>query len=383
VREARTTAEADAIASATVGGPTGAIAHGQFRAQSTFASLDGLRGLSILAVIWHHAIDQRSPLIEAFPPGRFGFLGVDLFFVISGFLIVTLLLRERDRNGAISLRNFYVRRSLRIFPLYYALIAVFAAWYFFRTDPKALQFKEALPYLVTYTTNWFPVAGMFAITWSLSAEEQFYLVWPSIERFARRYALAVLLLLLVASQVIHFGWADPILERLLGWQSTEPAMLRETTFTPILLGVLLAYTLHNRASFDLVSRMLGHAYAAPLALAWLTVVLFSLPDDIRGWGRLNVHLAMMALVATAVIREDHGMARFYGSRPLVLVGVVSYGLYLLHHIGIAIADQVLAASGYQHDLMRLVLGFLVSLALAAASYRFFETPFLSLKKRFP
>jgi peptidoglycan/LPS O-acetylase OafA/YrhL len=129
-------------------------------------------------------------------------------------------------------------------------------------------------------------------------------------------------------------------------------MLRETTFTPILLGVLLAYTLHDRGSFDLMSRLLGHPYAAPLALARLAVVLFALPDDIRGWGRLSVHLAMTALVATAVIREDHAMARFYSWRPLVQVGVVSYGLYLPHHIGIPIADQGMAIFGVQHDITR-------------------------------
>jgi hypothetical protein len=84
-------------------------------------------------------------------------------------------------------------------------------------------------------------------------------------------------------------------------------MLRETTFTPILLGVLLACALHDRGSFDLMSRLLGHPYAAPLALARLAVVL-TLPEHIRGWGRLSVHLAMTALVATAVIREDHAMA---------------------------------------------------------------------------
>lgn len=307
---------------------------------------------------------------------------MDLFFVISGFLIVTLLLRERERNGEISLRHFYIRRGLRIFPLYYGLVAVFAAWYFFRTDPKALDFKAGLPYLLTYTTNWVAVGGMFAITWSLSAEEQFYLIWPSLERFARRFAIPVLVASLAVSQVIHFGLADAALERLFGWNGTEPVMLRETTFTPILLGVLLAYALHDRATFDRVSGLFGHRWSAPVALAGLAAVLFTLPDDIRGWGRLSVHIAMLALVASAVIREDNGMARFYGWRPLVLVGVVSYGLYLLHHIGISIADGALTRLEYSHDLARLVLGLLVSLALAALSYRFFETPFLRLKARF-
>ena len=81
-----------------------------------FPALDGLRGLSILAVIWHHAVD---------PAGIWGYFGVSLFFAISGFLITTLLLRERAATGRISLRNFYMRRTLRIFPLYYAVVALY------------------------------------------------------------------------------------------------------------------------------------------------------------------------------------------------------------------------------------------------------------------
>src|SRR4051812_43977390 len=92
-------------------------AHQTFLGTRSFGSLDGVRGLCILAVLWHH-----SGPASGIPLSQRGFLGVDMFFVLSGFLIVTLLLRERDRTGRISLRKFYARRTLRIFPIYYLLI---------------------------------------------------------------------------------------------------------------------------------------------------------------------------------------------------------------------------------------------------------------------
>lgn len=90
-----------------------------YRSTRTFSSLDGLRCLSILAVVWHHTGAASGSWRGALAKG---FLGVDLFFAISGFLIVTLLLRERDRNGKLALGRFYARRALRIFPPYYGLL---------------------------------------------------------------------------------------------------------------------------------------------------------------------------------------------------------------------------------------------------------------------
>ena len=109
-----------------------AAAHDRYLGTRTFASLNGVRGLCILAVLWHHAGGGlHAQLFER------GFLGVDMFFVLSGFLIVTLLLRERDRTGGISLKNFYARRTLRIFPIYY--LVLFILLFFYLTKPGSPQ----------------------------------------------------------------------------------------------------------------------------------------------------------------------------------------------------------------------------------------------------
>src|SRR5262245_57925158 len=161
-----------------------------YRRVRVFSALDGLRALSVLAVVWQHS-PRPSTFTALFPASRYGFLGVDLFFEISGFLIVTLLLRERAESGRISLRNFYARRALRIFPLYYGVLAAFALLFFVLrpNGSGAAAFRSELPVMAFYLSNWVPVSGMFAITWSLAAEEQFYFVWPPVEKWLSRYAV--------------------------------------------------------------------------------------------------------------------------------------------------------------------------------------------------
>jgi peptidoglycan/LPS O-acetylase OafA/YrhL len=362
--------------------PEGGL-YAAFRRQRLFSSLDGLRGLSILAVLWHHA-QIPGWFTRAVHGSAYGFLGVDLFFVISGFLIVTLLMREREQRGSISLKHFYARRSLRIFPLYYGLLAAGALLYFVVRPhgSGAASFRQDLPYLLLYLTNWHTPTGIFAITWSLSAEEQFYLLWPPIERYVPRLALYVLALLIVLSQLFHFGVFNGFLLESLGYAPGQPAMLRETTFTPICLGVLLAHGLHHRASYQRLARLFAPHWAGPLVLAALVIAAQFLPNDIRGVPRLSVQLLMTALVATAVIRDDHVLRPLYTFRPLVHVGALSYGLYLLHQIAFGIVHALFDRTGMHVPFADLVLGGALALLMAELSYRFYETPFLRLKSRF-
>ena len=357
--------------------------HDAFRSRRVFGSLDGLRGLSIAAVVWHHTQPEGQGLGAYVPAARLGFLGVDLFFVLSGFLIVTLLLRERERSGTIALRDFYVRRSLRIFPLYYGVLLAFTLLYWARVDPRAETFRADLPYLALYLSNWIATPSL-AIAWSLAAEEQFYLVWPPVERWLRRYAVPLIVVLIAASELIQLGWLDPLLASAFGWTRDEPRMLRETTFAPICLGVLLAHVLHRRESFERVAALWGHPLAAPLALLALLVVPQAFPGDIRGWPRLLVQLLMLNLLASAVVRDDHALARFYAWRPLARLGAVSYGVYLLHHIGIGVAERasgLVSRTLWELPLVPFVLGGLCAFALAELSFRCYERPFLKLKGR--
>lgn len=347
-----------------------------FQERRVFGSLDGLRCVSILAVIWHHS----HGTLQVGRIGTRGFLGVDMFFVLSGFLIVTLLLRERERNGKISLKSFYARRTLRIMPLYYAVVLGSTAL-FLGLRPggaTAQSLRESLPYLLTYTTNWVVVGGILDITWSLAAEEQFYLLWPPVQKYVRR-PLIVLSVLILFSQLIQFGLLDTQLAAL-GFGPNDVPMLRQITFTPILLGVLLAHVLHAREGFGLMSSLLGHRMA-PLVISLALVVFLELaPADLRGWPRITIHLMITALLASVVIDERHVLTPLLDWCPVVRIGVLSYGMYLLHMFVVHITGAL--AEGVVSRYFAFPATALLTWVAAEVSYRYYETPFLRLKKRF-
>lgn len=354
-----------------------------YRQRRTFTSLDGLRALCIGVVVWHHS--DVPPLAAAiWPAGRFGFLGVDLFFAISGYLIVTLLLRERERRGDISLKNFYIRRALRIWPVYYGLLLAFAVLYLGlkRGSEAGQAYAHDLPWLLLYLTNWVPAHGLLHVTWSLAAEEQFYFIWPPVEKWLRGQALTLVLVIIAVSVAIQLGVVDPLLQRAFGWAPNEPAMLRETGFTPISLGVLLAHLMHRRGGFVVIDRLLGARWVAPLLLAVLVGYCNLLPAEISGLPRLGVHVLMLLLLAACVVREDHGLHGVLTWRPLARIGALSYGIYLFHQICLGGARAVAGKVGLGHPVVVLVLGSIGVWIVAEISFRYYESWFLKRKERF-
>ncbi|MGZ3432130.1 MAG: acyltransferase family protein, partial [Isosphaeraceae bacterium] len=252
-------------------------AHEQYLGTRTFASLNGVRGLCILSVLWHHAPGGLHALIL-----ERGFLGVDMFFVLSGFLIVTLLLRERDRTGSISLKKFYARRTLRIFPIYYLVLFTLSLFYLLMkpSSSPARSYFAALPFLLTYTSNWVHIqAGNVGIMWSLATEEQFYLGWPMIEKLLRPLGVAlVLAAVLVVNQLINFRVLDSFFATLYGGQ---PALaILEATFTPIALGVVLAHFLHAPRTFGFLYRLVGQPVSCAIFGVLLLALVALLPGDI-------------------------------------------------------------------------------------------------------
>jgi peptidoglycan/LPS O-acetylase OafA/YrhL len=348
----------------------GMSAHATYLGTRTFGCLDGLRALSILAVVWHHT-EASLPWAGA----RRGFLGVDLFFVISGFLIVTLLLRERDRRGQISLGAFYVRRSLRIVPLNWSLILALWAGASLSNGIGAATIRHDAPHALLYIANWAPMQSLLAITWSLAAEEQFYLVWPQIERWLRPQVKWLWLALTGVSIGLVCGHAH------LGWWPALPTMLAQATFAPILFGVGLAHVLHAPKWFARVQPWLGARWAAP-AVALALLAALSVPcADISGLPRLGLQALFMLLVATCVAREDNGLRALLRNRVFVRIGVVSYGIYLLHHIGLYVVHRVVHGVAWWTPALDFVACALVTWGMAELSFRTLERFFLGLKDR--
>jgi len=339
--------------------------YSQFQAQHRFSSLDGLRALSILGVIWHHtAATGYGPFL-----GHVGAEGVSLFFAISGFLITTLLLRERSRRGRIDLKAFYVRRTLRIFPLYYAtlLLYVLTVWALERHSAVGQAFFDNLPYFATYTTNLFvEIQGrvIFYFAWSLAAEEQFYLVWPGLMLLAGRRLgpVAVLVVLLGLAQ----------------WAQSAGHNVSAILPSPLLAGALLALLLDQARSHAVLARLLGWAGAPWAALAALVAAL--------AWGQVPtavLGLLFATLVGTCVVREQHALQPLLTWRPLAYVGTVSYGMYMLHMLCKNLALKGLGRFGLaQEGTAVFVLTALIALLAASFSFRYFESWFLNRKRSY-
>ncbi|MFN2493964.1 MAG: acyltransferase family protein [Pyrinomonadaceae bacterium] len=336
--------------------------------------LDGLRGIAIILVLIHHQLTPFS--LSA------GFLGVDLFFVLSGFLITQILLSEFEKSGSISLRNFYMRRVLRLGPgLFLYLIACLVITYNLQLIYLAQEIK-LIAISLLYSTNWIIAFGLnspfdpTAITWSLSIEEQFYLVWPVlffgclVLRIRRRYIIVTLAIIIFAI-LIHRGllWsAGSDLRRL--YYGTD------TRADALLMGCLLALLPLTTLSAK-TKRWLN--IAALLCVAILACLIsassFTDPFLYRG-GFTLVALCAGVIILVAAYFPSEILTRTLRIRPLRWLGKISYGLYLWHWM------VVLNSSFYYLGFWEPWAKIILAMGIASASYYFVERPFNKLKTRF-
>lgn len=363
--------------------------HERYRSTKYFPSLDGLRAISILAVIWYH--DFLLRLIW-----RTGFLGVHLFFVISGFLITTLLLREKSEFGRISLKNFYIRRTLRIFPAYYLTLGLFliACLTFpeLRGDSLAIYLHN-LPSFLTYTSNWFVFPGgwspanpqgrvVFVAAWSLATEEQFYLFWPGIVAMTRRWFTPVIVMigLIAANELVKLYAGYSFF--LTGYPL--PILIINSIATAICLGCLAAYTLHHKRSFAIAWRVLGQRWSAPVFMAIMLLACTVPNEAILYVGRMfYICVAMTLAVMACSIRGDHALVPFLANKPIRYIGSISYGMYLFHPFGINLTDRLFAFSEqWPGPALQFFFISATTIALASLSYWTYERFFLRMKARF-
>lgn len=343
-----------------------------WQSRARFGSLDGLRFLCIAAVLWHHSpIGGPLPLLA-----QRGFLGVDFFFVLSGFLITTLLLREESRNGrqagSFSLRQFYVRRALRILPPYLLVVGIAAGVYILVKGQT--EYLVLLPFYLLFMANFLKDdIPLLSPTWSLSVEEQFYLAWPLALRLVPRRAVLSVLGLLVAVNVMGvMGAFAPLGLVAFDWGPLHVA-LPNATYAPILMGAGLALILDRRAGFFAMTRLFGARAAAPALLAFLLLLMAILPSDLRGLPNLALHLTMTAALAALVLREDNGLAWVLRLRPLARMGEISYGVYLYHLFALHIAQGILGRIGIEAPWAILGSYVTISFLMAEISFRTLET----------
>ncbi|HXZ29443.1 MAG TPA: acyltransferase [Terriglobales bacterium] len=351
-------------------------------------ALDSLRFFAFFSVFLTHTLPKGHAFYAAHglptAVGDFaaaGGFGVDLFFVLSGYLITDLLLKERDQSGRVDVKAFYVRRILRIWPLYF--LALSLGVLFTVLHWEALTLRDVLGFSLL-AGNWicalygYPFSFIFPL-WSVSIEEQFYLSWALVVRALERRGLAV-----VAAGVIV---AANLARALAVWHRATPEYIWCSTFTrldPIALGILLAIGLRGRLP-DLAAWKRAALFAAGVAL-WTLEGRYLLPHPSAAAVLLQYPLAALAavLMFLAALGPAGTTGRLRGHPALVYLGRISYGLYVFHYLGINTARHWFGL-GEQTSLK--FAGFWFgslawTVAAAALSYRCFERPFLRLKGRF-
>ncbi|HEX7602859.1 MAG TPA: acyltransferase [Polyangiaceae bacterium] len=337
-------------------------------------SLDGLRGLAVLGVLLFHA----DKLLVG------GYLGVDLFFVLSGFLITSILLVEYEASSRIDLRRFWVRRARRLFPALLSLMPAIAVYARVFAKPQELAgLRQDGLATLAYVSNWrsifaqrsywdlFAAPSPLEHTWSLAIEVQFYVLWPFVvvgvfRLFKERTrALFVVSLALAAVSAAAMVWLyDPA--------NTSRAYLgTDTRVTSILLGAAAAAVL--RPSDDLRTvrgiDVLGLVAGVGIGVAWWR--LEGQSAFLYHGGFWLTELAVLVLIACAVQGPRSLVARALTFPPFVWAGLVSYGIYLWHWPIFAVLDaERVHWTGWRLTLLR----FAVTLAVAYVSYHLLEQP---------
>lgn len=357
--------------------------HATYLATRQFGSLDGLRFLCITAVLWHHTpywpdLTHITVLVSR------GHVGVDFFFVLSGYLITTLLLREEAAEGRFSLRGFYWRRALRIFPVYFLVITV-AAFREIGLDGRT-DALEILPWYYLFLANFIYVDHITFLdpTWSLAMEEQFYLIWPTLLLLLPRRWIGGVLAVLIAVNVLAGAGVFNALG--LSGSAIGPLYfsIGGTTYAPILMGALAALVLHRPGGFAALAPLLGHRAAAPLCLGAVIAALAGLPGGLEGWPNLVVHGAMTATVIALVMREDNALAPVMQLRPIARIGQISYGIYLYHLFAHAAIRALFPALWQEGRWMIFLLAYsALTIVIAEISFRTYEAWFLNLRHRPP
>ena len=348
-------------------------------------SLDGLRGVAILAVVVHHT---RQPFIDG------GYLGVDLFFVLSGFLITTILVEEWTLNGAIRFRQFYLRRALRLLP---ALIVLLAAYVVLSVTVSLVGIEQKIPTPVGltvlavffYQANWVWGFDLFDLgplehTWSLSVEEQYYLLWPMVlvallRRVHRRQRLIALVGLGVIASA---SWRVQVWRGASSWE--RPYSGLDTRADALLIGSALALiaTMDLLPDSETAKRVLRIASTvATLVLVWFIVVAPIDADFMYLGGFTLVAIAAAVVIAQVLVGLPKGINRVLTSAGLVWVGRLSYSLYLWH-IPVAAGVYLGVDRGAVPAAAAIPVKIGLSLIAATLSFYFVERPCLRLKSRF-
>jgi peptidoglycan/LPS O-acetylase OafA/YrhL len=340
---------------------------------SHFPSLDGIRAISVFIVLIGHAdAEFHNKIIIAMLAG--GTLGVYIFFVISGFLITTLLLKEKIKTGTISLRNFYIRRALRILPVAYLyLIVIFILHTFWGLPVSPVEYVGCLLFLVNL--GYFHTGVYTGHFWSLSVEEQFYIVFPSILKSNFLFILLVLILVVKSVDFRALNTLHPA-HHIFSILNVFKELIYH--LDGIIIGSLLAITLFkNIFPLQLVYKykMLLHIICIPLILVFF--------NNLIGYSVFNSLISSIliaVLLASNLKVSNDYIFKFLNLDILKRIGILSYSTYIWQQLILFRYNNVFNNSEYRY--WGLIVCLFMLSAVIYSSYEFFEKRFLNLKQKF-
>ena len=358
-----------------------------------FPNLNGLRFIAALLVIIHH-IEQFKSIYGIQNNWQSGVIqilgeqGVSLFFVLSGFLITYLLLEEEKQTGTIKLKDFYIRRILRIWPLYFfigflALVVLpqfpmmiipgYELDFVYRhIQTKMILFLLFLPNLMPYLGGIIPYASQ---TWSIGTEEQFYLVWPLLMKNIKKHRVALMLLIIagyiLTARALWSSHTDflPFKYYISGYWSLFNIDL-------MAIGGLLAILLHTENKFLKYIRNNFAFYVS------LIVVLYMFKQAVM---IEHIYKETYAVLYGIIILNFASNPKIHfnlEARSFNYLGKISYGLYMYHPIALVLTVLLAKWTGLITNIFIYPVGILLTIVLAGLSYRYFETFFLKLKRRY-
>ena len=365
--------------------------------------LDGLRFWAFVFVFIYHLPPatlalKQFPLLSAVVAAlkSYGWVGVDLFLVLSAFLITTLLIYEREREGRISLKDFYLRRTLRIWPLYYFMLllgfVVFPAMGLFQAGFESEKYlgmvrTHLVPHLIflgNYSVGLFGFAPSRALShmWTISLEEQFYILWPAIlvlvGRSGRRLTM-VLVGLLLLTLLMRFYFSVGPFQHPMIWTNLISRL------DPFVLGSGLA--VYRTRVPDAGGLNYLKAFIGILLILAVTRFPNITHQSIHVvWQYLAVAGGITLLIDAALCSRGPVVSILLANKFVVKLGKLGYGLYAFHLIGILLATQITTRIGLTDPLWHwstvVLIALAITIALALVSYQVIEKPFLRIKERF-
>ena len=336
--------------------------------------INGLRAIAVILVVIYHWLQQCS-LVNIFPIGR---IGVDIFFVISGFLISKILFQEKNNddlnfNRKLKIiKNFMIRRTVRIFPIYYILLL-------FLYITNGVEFRNNIIYYVTYTTNiffyytraWY---GMAAHFWSLAVEEQFYLFWPFLLIFInKRYTLKFIIFAIIVGTIYSFAINDEM----------GSNILTLSCINAFGIGALYSYFIIYKPIYaENASKIIRILFFPMILLIILNYTILKL-----NYFPLRLIVSVITVNFIRICLEGKSKNIFYqimNWKILNFIGILSYGIYLFHNPFTNYWRRLLLKMGMQNKIDNIYLEFMIKFSIliliSYLSWIIIEKPFLKLKR---